>query len=213
MDSTRCPPASDRDAGQPERPWILAIVAGLTVLRLGLIRVPDPGRRSIAEILESGIIAIVLVFLIIRPFVLQAYFIPSPSMEPTLLGKDDVGDRILVNKFAVPASQAAAMTMSSSSSRRPAGDGRQPGLHQAPDRRCPATRSEVVGGRVTGQRQGLQPSGRAADALAARRRVRPGGAGQLRERSDQADHHVKFVPDGVLADGHADHQSATWRRS
>lgn len=79
--------------------WILAIVAGLTVLRLGLIRVPSPAARSTSEILESGIIAIVLVFLIIRPFVVQAYFIPSPSMEPTLLGENGSGDRILVNKF------------------------------------------------------------------------------------------------------------------
>ncbi len=32
----------------------------------------------------------------VRAFVLQTYFIPSPSMEPTLL----VGDRILVNKLS-----------------------------------------------------------------------------------------------------------------
>ena len=44
-------------------------------------------------------IAVALVFLIIRPFILQAFYIPSPSMEPTLLGKDNSGDRILVNKF------------------------------------------------------------------------------------------------------------------
>jgi signal peptidase I len=79
--------------------WILLIVAGLTLVRLCLIRVPTPGARSWSEILESGIIAIVLVFLIIRPFVVQAYFIPSPSMEPTLLGDNGTGDRILVNKF------------------------------------------------------------------------------------------------------------------
>lgn len=79
--------------------WILVITAGLTVLRLGLIRVPTQAARSWAEILESGIIAIVLVFLIIRPFIVQAYFIPSPSMEPTLLGNNGTGDRILVNKF------------------------------------------------------------------------------------------------------------------
>ena len=80
--------------------WILAIVAGLTVLRLAFIYVPTPTARSIAEILESGMIAVALVFLIIRPFLLQAFFIPSPSMEPTLLGKNGSGDRILVNKFA-----------------------------------------------------------------------------------------------------------------
>src|SRR5205823_6429741 len=51
--------------------------------------------ESAAEFLESALIAIVLVFLVIRPFVVQAFYIPSGSMQPTLM----VGDRILVNKF------------------------------------------------------------------------------------------------------------------
>jgi signal peptidase I len=78
---------------------IVMFVVGATLLRLGLIRVPNGAARSAAELLESAIIAVVLVFLVIRPFVVQAYFIPSPSMEPTLLGKNGVGDRILVNKL------------------------------------------------------------------------------------------------------------------
>jgi signal peptidase I len=44
---------------------------------------------------ESALIAIVLVFLVIRPFVVQAFYIPSGSMRLTLLEQD----RILVNKF------------------------------------------------------------------------------------------------------------------
>lgn len=67
--------------------------------------------RGIAEILESLIIAAVLVFLIIRPFFVQAFFIPSESMEYTLLGHDagtapsgevhtdTVHDHIFVNKL------------------------------------------------------------------------------------------------------------------
>ncbi|MBN1460797.1 MAG: signal peptidase I [Armatimonadetes bacterium] len=47
------------------------------------------------ELLDSGLIAFVLVFILIRPFVVQAFYIPSESMEPTLLKHD----RILVNKF------------------------------------------------------------------------------------------------------------------
>jgi signal peptidase I len=46
------------------------------------------------EYLEAAIIAVFLA-LFIRTFVIQAYKIPSGSMEPTLL----VGDHILVNKF------------------------------------------------------------------------------------------------------------------
>lgn len=67
--------------------------------------------RGIAEILESLIIAGVLVFLVIRPFFVQAFYIPSESMENTLLGhdagqsqtgvehKDSVHDHIFVNKL------------------------------------------------------------------------------------------------------------------
>ena len=46
------------------------------------------------EYVEAALIAILLA-LIIRTFVVQAFKIPSGSMEPTLL----IGDHILVNKF------------------------------------------------------------------------------------------------------------------
>jgi signal peptidase I len=59
--------------------------------------------RSTLEFVDSGLMALALVFLIIRPFVVQAFYIPSGSMEPTLYGDQDKGgppnDRILVNKF------------------------------------------------------------------------------------------------------------------
>lgn len=51
-------------------------------------------KSVIREYAEAFAIAIVLA-LIIRTFVVQAFKIPSGSMEPTLL----VGDHILVNKF------------------------------------------------------------------------------------------------------------------
>ena len=47
------------------------------------------------EYLQVIIVAFVLVFGFIRPFVVEAFKIPSGSMEETLL----VGDRILVCKF------------------------------------------------------------------------------------------------------------------
>ncbi|MBI3947968.1 MAG: signal peptidase I [Armatimonadetes bacterium] len=55
----------------------------------------DQLRRSVLEFIDSGLIALVLVFLLIRPFVVQAFYIPSGSMKPTL----QINDKILVNKF------------------------------------------------------------------------------------------------------------------
>ena len=80
-----------------DKPWkIAAIIAALVALRIvwRLWR-RAPARKGMVELLDSGIIAFVLVFFIIRPFVIQAFYIPSRSMEGTLL----VNDRILVSKF------------------------------------------------------------------------------------------------------------------
>lgn len=51
--------------------------------------------RFITEILDSAMIAVFLVFFLIRPFILQAFYIPSDSMVPTLLH----GDKLLATKF------------------------------------------------------------------------------------------------------------------
>jgi signal peptidase I len=74
---------------------VLLISAVLFVIRMVLIKQKGQFARSAAETVESALVAIVLVFLVIRPFVVQAFFIPSESMVPTL----EIGDRILVNKF------------------------------------------------------------------------------------------------------------------
>ncbi len=176
--------------------WILAIVAGLTVLRLGLIRVPTAAARSTSEILESGIIAIVLVFLIIRPFVVQAYFIPSPSMEPTLLGKEGSGDRILVNKFEYrlshPRNDDVVVFLAP----------KETGLENTDFIKrligVPGDRIKIIGGKITVNgkvyhhsdvRQALIGAGEFGDA------TRQAASDPLYD--PQADYHIKFVPDGV----------------
>src|SRR5713101_1816457 len=78
--------------------WVLIAAGLLLVLRMTLPRMrtlPRQWADSTAEFVESALIAIVLVFLVIRPFVVQAFYIPSGSMLDTL----HIEDRILVNKF------------------------------------------------------------------------------------------------------------------
>ncbi len=56
---------------------------------------PGSGLRSLVE-WAAIIVGAFAVALVVKAFLLQAFFIPSPSMEPTLA----VGDRVLVNKLA-----------------------------------------------------------------------------------------------------------------
>ena len=80
-----------------DSPWkIVALVATIALLRvIYTVWKTAPARAFLLELFDSGLIAFALVFFLVRPFVVQAFYIPSPSMEPTL----KVYDRILVNKF------------------------------------------------------------------------------------------------------------------
>ncbi|OFX14261.1 MAG: hypothetical protein A2Z18_04380 [Armatimonadetes bacterium RBG_16_58_9] len=76
-------------------PSVIIIIAILVAARFLLLRQKTPFTKQVAEVAESLAVAMGLVFLIIRPFIVQAFFIPSESMVPTLL----THDHILVNKF------------------------------------------------------------------------------------------------------------------
>src|ERR671933_1328039 len=52
-------------------------------------------RGGVRELVITILVAFVVVFGFIRPFVVEAFRIPSESMVPTL----EVGDRVLANKF------------------------------------------------------------------------------------------------------------------
>lgn len=71
---------------------------------------PASPKDMVLEIIDTVIIALILVFGIVRPFLMQTYFIPSGSMEPTLMGPqvDPVtgkvisgGDKLIANKFVL----------------------------------------------------------------------------------------------------------------
>jgi signal peptidase I len=53
------------------------------------------GNQLLREWVESFAVAAILAFCVIRPFIIQAFKIPTGSMRPTLIE----GDLILVNKF------------------------------------------------------------------------------------------------------------------
>ena len=83
--------------------WKLAIVLGLLGMRefVRLLSPRDDGSdgsetsKWLVETLDSATIAIGLVLFVIQPFILQAFFIPSGSMEDTLR----ISDRLLVSRL------------------------------------------------------------------------------------------------------------------
>lgn len=80
-------------------PTLILILAGVLIIARILIRrayaIPPHWRTSVVETLDASIIAALLSLLIIT-FVVQAFYIPSGSMEPTL----QIGDRMLVSKLS-----------------------------------------------------------------------------------------------------------------
>ena len=79
------------------RLWqVVVIAAVLFAVRMILKPYKSPRAKSALETVDSALIAVVLVFLVIRPFLVQTFFIPSGSMLPTL----ELKDRILVDKLS-----------------------------------------------------------------------------------------------------------------
>lgn len=76
-------------------PTIVVFLAGATILRLVLRALKRNFFLFLAELTESAMLAVALVFLLVHPFLLQNYHIPSPSMHPTLIE----GDHLVVNKL------------------------------------------------------------------------------------------------------------------
>ena len=56
---------------------------------------PSKKGGGFLEFLIILLVAFALVFGVVRPFILEAFYIPSESMVPTL----EIGDRVFVNKF------------------------------------------------------------------------------------------------------------------
>jgi signal peptidase I len=82
------------------------VIVGIMMLTLTALRLPSRGKDHttdwLVENVQVVLSVVVVVFLIIRPFLFQAFYIPSDSMVPTLMGPSGngtTGDRLLVNKL------------------------------------------------------------------------------------------------------------------
>ena len=87
------------------------IAVGVLLVALTLFRTSRSRDQTVVWLMENVQVilsVVVVVFLIIRPFLFQAFYIPSSSMEPTLDGppgsdfqqsQDRTGDRLLVDKL------------------------------------------------------------------------------------------------------------------
>jgi signal peptidase I len=85
-----------------------AMLVALSISRLSAFSAGAAPRRRdntsdwFVENIQVVLSVVVVVFLLIRPFLFQAFYIPSGSMEPTLLGPSGtrtIGDRLLVDKL------------------------------------------------------------------------------------------------------------------
>lgn len=85
---------SERIAGV-SFPTVLLVLLWLTIARGALYAARAKFFRVLGDAVEPLILAIGLVFLVLRPFLVQTFFIPSASMRPTLWE----GDHIAVNKW------------------------------------------------------------------------------------------------------------------
>lgn len=89
-------PLTDRIAGALTPESVVLAAAVLTAVRVLTRLWRSATGRLLSEAAESILVALVVVFLLVRPFGAQTFYIPSGSMHPTLWE----GDRIVVNKWA-----------------------------------------------------------------------------------------------------------------
>lgn len=88
-------PLTDQIANIPPL-YVVLIVTAMTLLRIALARGRQPWARAVSETCDTINFVLILAFLLVRPFVAQAFYIPSASMRQTL----QEGDRLVVDKFS-----------------------------------------------------------------------------------------------------------------
>lgn len=77
-------------------PIVVSIIAILTAVRVSWRGDRAVFFRYLTDIVETVLIALIIVFMIVRPFCFLTFHIPTGSMRPTL----EIDDRIIVNRLA-----------------------------------------------------------------------------------------------------------------
>ena len=76
--------------------YVVLIVTFFTIVRIALAKSEQSWAHSISETCDTINFVLILAFLLVRPFIAQAFYIPSASMRQTLLEKD----RLIVDKLS-----------------------------------------------------------------------------------------------------------------
>ena len=180
---------------------ISIVVIVLTIIRLNLIRRNGSFARAVVEIADAALFASVLMFMIVLPFIVKSFYIPSGSMRPTLI--DD--DRILVNKllYRVRSPHRADVV-----------------VFTAPPEalRTAAEKPEPDGSPTDYIKRLIGLPGDVIEVHAGHVLIGPSASPQVKSHQDirsalqildnDADH-VKFLPDGIEV---YDHVSRTWAK-
>jgi signal peptidase I len=165
--------------------WFAAI---LTFARILFLKMPGQAVRTLVEVIEAALIAGVLVFMVIQPFVVKAFYIPSGSMLPTLIEDD----HILVNRFIyrVHGPDHGDVVVFNAPAQALEQGGETPDAANPTDyiKRCiglPGDTIEVVAGTVTVNNQ-----------LFTHQDLRP-DFGLTRDPTSLDEQHLKLVSDGI----------------
>jgi signal peptidase I len=190
---------------------ILCAVAVLTALRLISVRLltragraPSKGvGRAAIEIADSLIYAFAIAFLLIKPLVAQPFYVPTGSMEPTLRGDNHTNDRVWVDKigYRLHSPRRGDVVVFIPPQRAIEGDGLDKSGPVHYIKRLIAVggdRLQVTAGKLVVNGQVLTH----ADVRRALARTGFFGDDALDDAQEfMAVDHVKFVPNGILANG------------
>jgi signal peptidase I len=195
---------------------ICVAVVVLTAIRLLSVQVlrlpimlsrgwPNGVGRTVIEAVDSLLYACAIAFLLFKPLIAQPFYIPTGSMEPTLRGDNEDNDRVWVDKLGYRLHQPHRGDVVVFIPPPAAEDGEDLGSSDSP---APFIKRLIgVGGDCIQVHAGVVlVNGQPYSHTDVRRLLAfagwfGGGDPQSDIHEFMAVHHVKFVNDGVLADG------------